>query len=207
MGLPTVPLRLEKRDFQRWVAGGVFTEMFRWSAAEYEELEGFELTWRSMDGSLVQAPIRQARCRKDEGLGRNPTDRGRSGGKIHLQVDGRGMPFAVVQAGANVHDSRLVTVTVKTGVIAAPADAERGPRHLCLDKGYGYERVWREVASFPTSAGSARRSALAPGKPTPRGGGWWNANSTLIRPPLTQRHRYEQRGRFQQRDSAGSVDT
>lgn len=134
--------------FQRWVAAGVFKEMFRWSAAEYEELEGFDLAWQSMDGSLVQAPVRQARCQKDEGLGRNPTDRGRSGGKIHLQVDGKGMPFAVAQAGANVHDSRLVTVTVEAAVIEAPADAGQGPRHLCLDKGYGYERVEREVAGL-----------------------------------------------------------
>ncbi|SMF96586.1 Transposase DDE domain-containing protein [Methylomagnum ishizawai] len=58
------------------------------------------------------------------------------------------MPFAVVQAGANVHDSRLVTVTVEAAVIAAPAGTQQGPRHLCLDKGYGYERVEREVAGL-----------------------------------------------------------
>ena len=29
----------------------------------------------------------------DEGLGRNPTDRGRSGSKIHLHVDGQGTPL------------------------------------------------------------------------------------------------------------------
>jgi putative transposase len=49
-----------------------------------------------------------------------------------------------VVAGANVHDSRLVTPTVQAGVIQPPATAA-SPRHLCLDKGYDYVRVEREV--------------------------------------------------------------
>ena len=114
--------------FQRWVAGGVFTTLFRLGADTYEELCGFELTWQSMDGSLVQAPVRQARHQAEEGLGRNPTDRGRSGSKLHLQVDQNGLPVAVILAGANVHDSRLVTPTVQAGVIQPPATAARaGP--------------------------------------------------------------------------------
>jgi hypothetical protein len=68
------------------VAGGVFTALFRLGAGKYEELCGFEWTWQSMDGSLVQAPVRQTRCQAAEGLGRNPTDRGRSGSKLHLLV-------------------------------------------------------------------------------------------------------------------------
>jgi len=133
--------------FQRWVAGGVFTTLFRLGADTYEELCGFELTWQSMDGSLVQAPVRQARHQAEEGLGRNPTDRGRSGSKLHLQVDQNGLPVAVILAGANVHDSRLVTPTVQAGVSQPPATAAR-PKHLCLDKGYDYQRVELEVVDL-----------------------------------------------------------
>jgi transposase len=97
-----------------------------------------------MDGSLVQAPVRQACDHAAEGLGRNPTDRGRSGSKWHLLVDQNGLPAAVVVVGANVHDSRRVTPTVQAGVIQLPATTA-SPRHLCLDKGYDYARVELEV--------------------------------------------------------------
>jgi putative transposase len=133
--------------FQRWVAGGVFTALFRLGAETYEELRGFAWAWQSMDGSLVQAPVRPARCQAEEGRGRNPTDRGRSGSKLHLQVDQNGLPVAVMLAGANVHDSRLVTPTVRAGVIQPPATAV-SPRHLCLDKGYDYARVELEVVDL-----------------------------------------------------------
>lgn len=48
-----------------------------------------------------------------EGLGANPTDRGRSGTKIHLHVDQEGTPLGVIVVGANVHDSRLVGLTIE----------------------------------------------------------------------------------------------
>jgi transposase len=133
--------------FQRWAAGGVFAALFRLGAEKYEELCGFEWAWQSMDGSLVQAPVRQAKCEAAEGLGRNPTDRGRSGSKLHLLVDQNGLPGGVVLAGANVHDSRLVTPTVQAGVIKPPT-TEASLRHLCLDKGYDYERVELEVVGL-----------------------------------------------------------
>ncbi len=57
--------------FQTWVAGGVVTEIFRLNAGEYDELQGFEWAWQSMDGRLVQAPVRQTRGLKAAGLGRN----------------------------------------------------------------------------------------------------------------------------------------
>lgn len=132
--------------FQRWVGGGVFTAMFRLGADRYEELQGFTWTWQSMDGTLVQAPVRQTLCLQDEGLGRNPTDRGRSGSKIHLLVDQTGMPSGVALAGANVHDSRLVTATAKEGrLVARPEPTTADPQHLCLDKAYDMPRVEQEV--------------------------------------------------------------
>ena len=100
-----------------------------------------------MDGSWVQAPVRPARCQAAEGLGRNPTDRGRSGSQRHLQVDQNSLPVAVMLAGANVHDSRLVTPTVQAGVIQSPATTAC-PRHLCLDKGYDYALVELEIVTL-----------------------------------------------------------
>ena len=83
----------------------------------------------------------------DEGLGANPTDRGRSGSKIHLQVDGGGNPLSVVVVGANVHDSRLVGATIEEAILVFESGDET-INNLCLDKGYDYERVRQEVRGY-----------------------------------------------------------
>jgi len=131
--------------FQTGVAGGVVTEIFRLNAGEYDELQGVEWAWQSMDGRLVQAPVRQTRGLKAAGLGRNPTARGRSGSNIHLQVDRHGMPSAVTLAGAHVQDSRLITPTLEVSVMTASPATEEDPRHLCLDKAYAMKRVEQAV--------------------------------------------------------------
>ncbi len=81
----------------------------------------------------------------DEGLGRNPTDRGRSGSKLHLHVDGQGIPLGVTVVGANAHDSRLIEAPLKNSCEMGAWFLGGEERHLCLDKGYDYERVHREV--------------------------------------------------------------
>ena len=122
--------------FQRWSKAGVMTEIFRKSA------------W-TPNGKLWTAPCcKRRRAHKKtaaEGLGRNPTDRGRSGGKIHLHVDGQGIPLGVAVTGANVHDSRLIGATLKNSREMGGWFLGAEVRHLCLDKGYDYPRVSEEV--------------------------------------------------------------
>ena len=133
--------------FQKWVRAGIFDEIFRLNLLEYDELRGIEWEWQSMDGSLIQAPTRTQND-PDEGLGSNPTDRGRSGSKIHLHVDQDGLPLSVEMVGANVHDSRLVTSTLETILIEIPKPTPENPQNLCLDKGYDYARVEIEVTDL-----------------------------------------------------------
>jgi len=133
--------------FQRWAHAGVFAEIFRLYAQEYHALKGIQWEWQAMDGTLLQAPVRgQPVCLAEEGLGRNPTDRGRSGSKLHLHVEQQGVPLAIELVGANVHDSRLVSPTLALDVLSRPAPTTEHPQHLCLDKGYDYARVDTEVA-------------------------------------------------------------
>jgi transposase len=135
--------------FQRWQNAGVFVQMFRLFAQEYQDLKGIQWTWQAMDGTLIQAPVRgQTVCLVAEGLGRNPTDRGRSGSKIHLHVDQQGVPLGIALVGANVHDSRLVSQTLAMAILPRPAPTAEHPQHLCLDKGYDYARVDEEVAGY-----------------------------------------------------------
>ncbi len=136
--------------FQKWVSAGVFDQIFQMDLEEYEELKGIDWDWESMDGSLLQAPVRQegGSSASEEGLGRNPTDRGRNGSKIHLLVDGDGMPLGVKVVGANVHDSRLVGLTIETIPVQQPEWTPETAPNLCLDKGYDYERVEEEVKQY-----------------------------------------------------------
>lgn len=130
--------------FQKWVRAGIFDEISRLNLLEYDELQGIEWEWQAMDGSLVQAPTRTGND-PNEGLGSNPTDRGRSGSKIHLHVDLDGIPLGIEMVGANIHDSRLITPTLEAILIEIPKPTPENPQNLCLDKGYDYARVEKEV--------------------------------------------------------------
>ena len=103
------------------------------------------------NGKLWTAPCckprRALKKPATEGLGRNPTDRGRSGGKIHLHVDGQGIPLGVTAVGANVHDSRLIGATLKKSREMGGWFLGAEVRHLCLDKGYDHPRVSEGVSA------------------------------------------------------------
>lgn len=86
--------------------------------------------------------------------GANPTDRGKSGTKRSLLVEGNGIPLAIVLDGANRHDMKLVERTLEAQQLV-PVDLAGKQRHLCADKGYDYEEVrqilqaWGYVAHIP----------------------------------------------------------
>lgn len=67
--------------------------------------------------------------------GKNPTDRGKLGTKRSLLSDANGIPVAVVVAGANVHDAKLLADTLKGLLIRRPSP-RRVEQHLLADKGY-----------------------------------------------------------------------
>jgi putative transposase len=59
--------------------------------------------------------------------------------KRSLLVEADGRPLAVVIAGANVRDDKLLAVTLDAVVVERPKPTEGAPQHLCLDKGYDNE--------------------------------------------------------------------
>jgi putative transposase len=64
--------------------------------------------------------------------------------KRSLLVEAEGGPLAVVVAGANVRDDKLLVATLDAVVVERPKPTEEAPQHLCLDKGYDNELA-REV--------------------------------------------------------------
>ena len=55
-----------------------------------------------------------------DSTGRNPTDRSKAGRKRSLLVDGGGGPLILVVAGANVHDTKLLALTLDSIVVERP---------------------------------------------------------------------------------------
>lgn len=93
--------------------------------------------------------------------------------KRSLLVEAGGGPLAVVVAGANVLDAKLLAATLDAIVIERPQPTQEQPQHLCLDKGYdnpygrqaaaehGYvahiRRIGEEKYTDQTGAHPARR--------------------------------------------------
>ena len=105
-----------------------------WQAGlmEYDEVQGIEWEWQSVDGAMTKAPFGKG------ATGPNPTDRAKSGVKRSMLTDGAGIPLAIVVDGANRHDSKLLCATLDGIVIARPETSEEHPQHLCLDAAYDY---------------------------------------------------------------------
>jgi putative transposase len=119
---------------------GIFRRLFEKIVEFYDEVRGVEWEWASLDAAIVKAP------KGGDSTGPNPTDRGKSGVKRHIVTDGRGVPLAAEITAANVHDKRAAVSTVDAIVMRA-ARGPRRPKNLCLDKGYDFDDVEREIRS------------------------------------------------------------
>jgi transposase len=124
--------------FQTWRELGIFEAILREMVLFYAEQCGIGWTWQSVDSKSCPAPL------GGEETGRNPTDRGKSGSKIHILVDQRGAPLAIHISAANEHDKWSADDLIFSIVIERP-DPEEVEQHLCADKGYDYDDVHEVV--------------------------------------------------------------
>ena len=118
------------RPFQRWVQRGVFTRIWALLIQACAELGDLDWKWQAADGAMGKARF------GGDLIGPNPTDRGKHGTKRSILVEASGGPLAVVIAGANVHDTKLLEATIEAIVVDRPAPTSENPQHLCLDKAY-----------------------------------------------------------------------
>ncbi len=128
--------------FRLWEEQGVFDHIWQAGLQEYDELEGIAWEWQSLDGVMTKAPFGGA------ATGANPTDRGKRGTKRSQLSDGRGMPLALVVAGANRHDMKLTAATLDHIMVERPVPSEEHPQHLCLDAGYDYDAVYEIARAY-----------------------------------------------------------
>jgi putative transposase len=76
-------------------------------------------------------------------------------------VDGRGVPLALIAAGANEPDMTLLAETLEAVVVDRPEPTAEAPQQLCADKGYDSDVCWDDARSFGyTPHIRARREAL-----------------------------------------------
>lgn len=122
--------------FQTWQSQGLFEKLFRTMLKYYARECRIGWKWQSIDSMMSAAPLGGSKT------GKNPTDRGKSGSKIHLLVDQRGAPLAIWVTGANEHDKG----SVDDLVIHVAAERPESKQHLCADKGYDFEDVHEFVA-------------------------------------------------------------
>jgi len=132
--------------YQEWVAAAVFRKLWQQGVAQFDELQGIEWAWLSMDGALTKAPL------GNDTTGPNPTDRGKSGVKRSLLTEGHGVPIGLAVAGANRHDMKLVRATIESIVVERPEPTPEAPQGMCLDKGYDYQEVRDILAEFGFTA-------------------------------------------------------
>jgi putative transposase len=118
------------RTFQHWVEIGLFPRLWALLVEECEEFGLVDWEWQAADSAMGKA-----RLGGDE-VGPNPTDRAKNGSKKSILTDRLGGPLAVVVAGANVVDAKLLDKTIEAIVVDRPTPTKKKPQHLCLDKGY-----------------------------------------------------------------------
>jgi putative transposase len=124
--------------FQTWQAAGVFDAMLVEMVAFYAEALGIGWEWQSIDSGSRPAPLGGSQT------GKNPTDRGKRGSKIHILVDEQGAPLGLHVTGANQHDKWSADDLIAAIVVERP-DPEEIEQHFCADKGYDYEEVHQAV--------------------------------------------------------------
>lgn len=132
--------------FRAWERAGFFTRLWAAGLAEFDELVGIDWAWLSVDGVMTKAPFGRAATAEAEGIGRNPTDRGKFGTKRSILSEGHGLPVAVVVAGANRPDMKLLAPTLDALVLARPTPTPAQPHGVCLDKGYDYDVIRDQLA-------------------------------------------------------------
>ncbi len=123
--------------FQTWQQQGILDKLFKRMVQYYARGHRIGWKWQAVDSMMAPAPL------GGTNTGKNPTDRSKSGSKIHILVDEGGAPLAVYITGANQHDKWSVENLVITIVVKRPYSEQ----HFCADKAYDSADVHQFIGS------------------------------------------------------------
>jgi transposase len=123
------------RRFAEWAHAGVFERL--------QELLLDELGAAGrLDWSRVSVDSFSLRAVRGDHVGANPVDRGKPGSKLHLAVDGGGLPLSLLVTGANANDSLVFEALLdEIPLVRTPAGQRRcRPEKVHADKAYDHRR-------------------------------------------------------------------
>ena len=121
--------------FQDWRKAGFFKALWAHGVALYDEQKGIGWRWQAIDGAKIKAPM------GEDGVGRNPTDGGKSGTGRHLLVDEKGVPLGIVLVGANRHDVSQLGAVLGSKIACQPDTVKAVVENLRADAGYVGEKA------------------------------------------------------------------
>lgn len=164
-----------RRD--EWLRLGVFAQLKKIVLDAYDRIVGLVLDDLAIDGCITKAPG------GGEVAGRSPVDRGKQGMKRSLLVEAHGIPLGRVLAGANRHDSPLLTPTLDRLDHLGPL-----PKQITVHLDAGYDSATsRDLLTERGLTGEiARKGVKAPVQATQRWhiertNAWHNAFNRLQR--------------------------
>ena len=74
-------------------------------------------------------------------MGKNPTDRGKSGTTRRVLTDGGGVPIGLAVDGAHRNEFKMARATIASIAAERPDPSPDAPQGLCLEKGYDDDEV------------------------------------------------------------------
>jgi transposase len=136
------------RRLQEWHEAGVWEELHQVLLDRLGEADQIDWSRASVDSASVTAP-------RGTSTGPNPTDRGKSGTKHHIQhhllVDRKDLPLIVLQAGANFNDSVVfeeMIDAVKPIKGASRGRPRKRPEKLHADKAYDTKKCRKSWGAY-----------------------------------------------------------
>jgi transposase len=119
------------RDYlKRWSHAGVWHRLHQLLLTEWDDAGQIDWSRAAVDAAFAKAPL------GGEDTGPNPTDRGKSGSKHHVLVEGHGIPLAATTTAANVPEvKRVIPLVVEIPPVGEDPQAKQ-PERMYADRGY-----------------------------------------------------------------------
>jgi transposase len=167
-----------RRRRDEWMEAGLMDALEEIALEAYDRMIGLELADVSVDGCITKAPC------GGEKAGKSPVDRGKRGIKRSVMVDAGGIPLAVVAAGANRHDSPILSPTLDAAKAKAAVELPEDAR-VHLDRAYDSRetrRLLEERGLVGVIAKKGVPAALTAGLRwiVERTNSWHNAHKKLV---------------------------
>ena len=113
------------RHFKKWYSAGVFQDAYTQLLRQYVGSRAHPPSYYCVDSTFVK------NLYGTEGLGRNPTDRGRRAMKLSVLLDNNGVIHSLIGTPANVPDVVLLGRTIEASMVPLCRQVP-----LLADKGY-----------------------------------------------------------------------